>query len=198
MRIFLLLSVSCALKLSDPAILRESDASNVSLKSWCIRIGCAQPFTPSGCSSWCAWTDDKMADSIARGALPVIPAQLFNIMIMSGDSCIPGANNIPTAFFFRGRFGTAEFGRAVYPGGDGETKLKTTELNCGQCYLIGGDSACNGESHCECPDGVSHTCAAPTRGPAPARQLITAGGTVFYGLKVQANTAGDANELVFF
>merc|ERR1719174_1948402 len=58
----------CALKISEPGSLRDVTEENVSLRAWCVGVGCVMPFTPASCLSWCDWNVDKQADAEARGA----------------------------------------------------------------------------------------------------------------------------------
>merc|ERR1719506_2506640 len=58
----------CALKISEPGNLRAEVEENVSLKAWCVGVGCVMPFTPASCLSWCDWNVDKQSDAEARGA----------------------------------------------------------------------------------------------------------------------------------
>lgn len=66
--LFIILLSSTALKLSDPVSLRDVTEENVSLRAWCVGVGCVMPFTPYSCLSWCDWNVDKQADAEARGA----------------------------------------------------------------------------------------------------------------------------------
>lgn len=181
--------VSSSLKLSEPA-LKSQDGENVSLKAWCIGFGCVMPFTPVTCLSWCDWTNDKQADAEARGAFSsskkgvnwgkTTKATAFGWVYGGGADAVL-AEDKRARYHFAKKFAPKEVAIPFFPGGDKETKLPTTELNCGQCYLIGLPFKCAGQQNCLCKD-LSNTCDE---------------GTWLYGMKVTKLAAG-GNQVSWF
>jgi len=144
-----LLLVSCsALKLSDPA-LKNSESENVSLQAWCVGTGCVMPFTPVFCQAWCDWNVDKQSDAEARGAFSkanaargsrVVTATSFAVyMSPKADSADACSGRVNTYYFVKNAktFVTKAY---TFPGGDTETNLKTTEIQCNKCYLVENDA----------------------------------------------------------
>jgi len=134
MMLLLALSVG-ALKVSDPARLSEVYSNN-SLESWCKGVGCVQPFTPQSCLSWCDWNADKQTDAEARGAFSSDKwgtAQKkmtdFGLFYDGSNACVTVALN------FNANAKTYDAKKLIFPGGDAEKKLGTTEIQCNRCYL---------------------------------------------------------------
>jgi len=145
--------ISCsALKLSDPVYLKAEVDENVSLKTWCVGVGCVMPFTPASCLSWCDWNVDKQSDAEARGAFAgkgwgkQSKATDFGVFYAAGSNTCGDVKNFYANHKWEGKFDTTKL---IFPGGDAETKLATTEIQCNRCYLVsapgGGAIHTNGE-----------------------------------------------------
>jgi len=163
--------ISCtALKLSDPVALRDVSEENVSLRSWCVGVGCVMPFTPATCLSWCDWNVDKQADAQARGAFSSeaygkknqVKATSFSLSLQQSAINADNAAHDSAAgvgavheYYFQKADEDDKKGRkdcgvlcvttgadsAIFPGGDEEKKFSETSLACATCYKIASGKA---------------------------------------------------------
>jgi len=156
--------ISCtALKLSDPVALRDGVEENVSLRSWCVGVGCVMPFTPAACLSWCDWNVDKQADAQARGAFSSeawgknqVAATSFSISLqqtaIKGGAAATDVAGAAIEYYFQAADaddtnGQKDCGvlcpksKPIFPGGDKENKFSETSLKCNRCYKIASGQA---------------------------------------------------------
>jgi len=158
-----LITSGLALKLSDPVSLRDISEENVSLRAWCVGVGCVMPFTPASCLSWCDWNVDKQADAEARGAFGGThwgekkqhkATEYFIILAHHSQARGAAANTCVDAdkkkYYFQATGtgkdsgvadGTNGADSAVFPGGDADTQFRETFLTCSttsapKCYKI--------------------------------------------------------------
>lgn len=154
MLLFLTISLCAALKLSDPASLRDVTEENMSLQAWCASTGCVMPFTPKSCQSWCDWNVDKQADAEARGAFgskqwgdkkQVLATEYWVKLAAVDKDKVAECKAGKISEYNFNAFGAADSGTAVnvpiFPGGDQDKKYAQTYLACGVCYKLTSRSA---------------------------------------------------------